>query len=555
MTRATTLISALLIALMAPASASAQEPISVDEVIDLAISGVGSRYIWGGGCWDPEDRSRLGADCSGYVAKCWQLPEPSPVTSCGHPYSTWNFYHERTSWDAVDRSSAERGDAFVYRSDGAGHIVLFDSGDPWGNAEVYEARGTAYGIVHRVRNISSSYRVRRRHELTEDRGPTPQLSLAAELEALPGEALDFCTLMDSDGVADTRVGQRSVARLYVANEGEAPAFEVTVGLELNGTALVARHWQVFDDWSGHDCGEPWCDNDANDIPTNPPHDDPGSTITLQLSALSPGETKMILLELEAVAATFPAAAPAGVRLYVQAIDELYERPSWEAEPTESGVEQEWNDGDLRLELAQDVVGAETCNGEDDDCDGEADEALEGCGEPVEDPPWDSWIGGPCRDDGDCLSGLCLTERAVGYPGGMCTEPCDRYCPDREGEPVTFCVTLGEEGRCFSRQDHGVYPDGGCRAGYEPLEVSRHEQSWIRRDVCLPSGFDGAGGVGVIAGSGDVVFGEDAAPLTGLRGAGCSATASRPQAPVLAGLLLLALALLGRRRRYRGSRLD
>ena len=53
----------------------------------------------------------------------------------------------------------------MYRSGGAGHIVLYDSGDSWGSFWTYEARGCSYGVVHNLRTVSTSYKGIRRDGL------------------------------------------------------------------------------------------------------------------------------------------------------------------------------------------------------------------------------------------------------------------------------------------------------------------------------------------------------------------------------------------------------
>jgi hypothetical protein len=78
----------------------------VGHAIQRAQSGVGFSYKWGGGCWSPGSTSygacygscpncshsgSWGADCSGFVAKVWQVPGNEDLTSCDHPYSTVNF--------------------------------------------------------------------------------------------------------------------------------------------------------------------------------------------------------------------------------------------------------------------------------------------------------------------------------------------------------------------------------------------------------------------------------------------------------------------------------
>ncbi|MCS6799130.1 MAG: SH3 domain-containing protein [Myxococcota bacterium] len=156
----------------------------VERIMGRARAGVGFSYWWGHGRWLPEGpspstrgscsgscpdcvhRGNYGADCSGYVAKAWEVPASnSDLTVDAHPYSTHNFYNEQTHWRRISRDSLRRADALVYRSGGAGHIVLYESGSPWGNMWLYEARGCATGIVRNLRSLSSSYRAIRRNGL------------------------------------------------------------------------------------------------------------------------------------------------------------------------------------------------------------------------------------------------------------------------------------------------------------------------------------------------------------------------------------------------------
>lgn len=154
---------------------------AVDTGIAKAKAGVGFSYWWGHGRWNMGGTSSAsagscsgscpscshsgsnGADCSGYVAKIWDVPSSnSDVNSDSHPYSTGNFVGDTSLWSTVSKSSVRRGDAYVYNSGGAGHIFLFDSGDGWGSMYAYEAKGCSYGIVHDLRTASSSYHAIRR---------------------------------------------------------------------------------------------------------------------------------------------------------------------------------------------------------------------------------------------------------------------------------------------------------------------------------------------------------------------------------------------------------
>src|SRR5258706_9762599 len=82
---------------------------------------VGFDYWWGHGAWTTDATAMpggtcagscpncthtgtYGADCSGMVAKAWLVPAANwSYSTDGHPYSTYNFFHETTSWQPVVR--------------------------------------------------------------------------------------------------------------------------------------------------------------------------------------------------------------------------------------------------------------------------------------------------------------------------------------------------------------------------------------------------------------------------------------------------------------------
>ncbi len=159
---------------------------ALDAVFTRAISGVGFAYWWGHGAWLPEGPTsstqstcsgscpscshagQYGADCSGYVAKVWQVPSSNTALSRdAHPYSTGDFLNSTGGgqWSQVTRANARHGDALVYNNGSAGHIFLVDAGDPWGWVTAYEAPGCASGggRIHRTtRTATSAYRAIRR---------------------------------------------------------------------------------------------------------------------------------------------------------------------------------------------------------------------------------------------------------------------------------------------------------------------------------------------------------------------------------------------------------
>ena len=146
-----------------------------------AKSGVGFSYHWGhaswlqggstssnrgacyGSCPNCSHSGTHGADCSGYVAKLWQVPSSNDnVAAESHPYGTIHFVRDTSQWHTVARGNAKRADALVANSGGAGHIFLYESGDGWGSMMAYEAKGCSYGIKHNLRTASSAYHAIRR---------------------------------------------------------------------------------------------------------------------------------------------------------------------------------------------------------------------------------------------------------------------------------------------------------------------------------------------------------------------------------------------------------
>ncbi|MEE2644171.1 MAG: extensin family protein [Myxococcota bacterium] len=115
----------------------------------------------------------------------------------------------------------------------------------------------------------------------------------------------------------------------------------------------------------------------------------------------------------------------------------------------------------------------------------------GGGEPLPPDPRVNagWIGGPCAEDSDCPyeGGFCLTDED-GFPRGLCSQSCERLCPDMDGMPVTFCVgevALGG-GVCVQQCDGVAFPGEGCRPGYSCVGRGRYQESSTQRSVCLPT---------------------------------------------------------------------
>ena len=150
-------------------------PPSPANALARAMAAVGFSYYWGGGAWQAAGATssnkgscsgscpscshsgKYGADCSGLVAKAWQFGAENLETN-SHPYATSSFVSDSSGhWSTVSRASLKTGDALVYNTGSAGHIVLYEKGDGWGTPTVIECRGCAYGCVHDARSFSSTY--------------------------------------------------------------------------------------------------------------------------------------------------------------------------------------------------------------------------------------------------------------------------------------------------------------------------------------------------------------------------------------------------------------
>jgi uncharacterized protein YraI len=152
-----------------------------DDAITRAKQSVGFAYWWGHGRWRSEGvrpewvgtcsgncpscsfTGTYGADCSGMVAKAWKVPASnSDVSKDSHPFGTVHFVASNSLWSDVSRSALVKADALVYNANGAGHIMLYESGDGWGSVYSYECKSCSAGCVRNLRSVGSAYKGIRR---------------------------------------------------------------------------------------------------------------------------------------------------------------------------------------------------------------------------------------------------------------------------------------------------------------------------------------------------------------------------------------------------------
>ncbi len=109
----------------------------------------------------------------------------------------------------------------------------------------------------------------------------------------------------------------------------------------------------------------------------------------------------------------------------------------------------------------------------------------------------AWVGSPCTRDNQCdftadgSPAFCFNFEKNGVEQGVCTLPCEGYCPDKEGEPLTFCVRSDVDGIgiCAERVDAGNSFCGDNPAteqAYESRFIGTSNARSSTKNVCLPT---------------------------------------------------------------------
>lgn len=108
------------------------------------------------------------------------------------------------------------------------------------------------------------------------------------------------------------------------------------------------------------------------------------------------------------------------------------------------------------------------------------------------PPPEVWIGSACKADKDCAfdkTGYCL--KAAGAESGVCSIPCEGYCPDKDGFAGTFCATVGGDtpaGTCAQKsetENDACAKLAGTKVTTAERFVGASTAKPATADVCLP----------------------------------------------------------------------
>lgn len=127
---------------------------------------------------------------------------------------------------------------------------------------------------------------------------------------------------DGGGYPDVFPGDRFQAEIVVSNQSPGVIRDVWAGYWLEHPFLEALDYQIYSDHPAYD-QQSWELNDANEAPENPEGSEMGQEGALNLYAFSPGESKRILIELEAIQPSIGMADHPDLRAWVRNIENIY----------------------------------------------------------------------------------------------------------------------------------------------------------------------------------------------------------------------------------------
>ena len=135
----------------------------------------------------------------------------------------------------------------------------------------------------------------------------------------------------SKGVRDFFPGETFNATITLKNESDVAWEDPQVGYMIEEPYLKATGYRIEDDHPAHD-QKSWDRNDANDNPDNP--STLGGSGKLHMNAMSPGESKRVVIELEATRYSFGFAPHPDVRGWLWHIGGVYgEQTSYHEQPS------------------------------------------------------------------------------------------------------------------------------------------------------------------------------------------------------------------------------
>lgn len=162
----------------------------------------------------------------------------------------------------------------------------------------------------------------------------PKTELAIEANWLMSDALeDRLTQGSSQGLLDALPGANFQAEFVLSNTSEHPIRGVKLGYLIEHPYLRATSYTIQTDAPQFDRAT-WMTNDADAAEENPAKDALGKDGELTMYAFAAGETKRVLIDLEAARYSIGQIDHPDARVWVRHIDGVYEGQSaWNEQPT------------------------------------------------------------------------------------------------------------------------------------------------------------------------------------------------------------------------------
>lgn len=162
----------------------------------------------------------------------------------------------------------------------------------------------------------------------------PRTEIEIEANWLMHDALeDRLTQGSSAGILDALPGATFQAELLLSNKSEHPIRGVKLGYLIEHPYLQATSYTIQTD-APHFDRATWMTNDADEAEENPDKDALGQAGELTMYAFAAGETKRVLLDVEASRYSLGQIDHPDVRVWASHIDDIYEgQSSWNVQPT------------------------------------------------------------------------------------------------------------------------------------------------------------------------------------------------------------------------------
>ena len=180
--------------------------------------------------------------------------------------------------------------------------------------------------------------------------PEPPGEYDVDVSILVNGLSDFYTQGTSEDVPDGFAGDEFTVEIRVTNNSTEAIRDVELAYDLDTVGLVATDYRIETDHPGYNQSD-WQLNSADDDPGNPDGAEMGGSGVLIMHAFSPGETKRVVVDMQAQAYNIGMGSFGGVRAWVRNLRDVYEvQESFGQEP-----DVNWVGGLLQAHTRVDVL--------------------------------------------------------------------------------------------------------------------------------------------------------------------------------------------------------